>query len=171
GMWIGGDRDGNPFVTAETLKLSATLQSEVILNYYIEKVDNLYRSFSLSSRLTEVSDTVAEMAKHSPDTSVYRENEPYRRAFSYIQSKLIQTLLFFKEGNFSKERVAKRLSENVRLGSASTGEVELILCMTVSAKVFKLSHNKLPNFMKQLKHSMMIFWQLKIHFSKMMILS
>ena len=123
GMWIGGDRDGNPFVTAETLKLSATLQSEVILNYYIEKVDNLYRSFSLSSRLTEVSDTVAEMAKHSPDTSVYRENEPYRRAFSYIQSKLIQTLLFFKEGNFSKERVAKRLSENVRLGSASTGEV------------------------------------------------
>ena len=123
GMWIGGDRDGNPFVTAETLKLSATLQSEVILNYYIEKVDNLYRSFSLSSRLTEVSDTVAEMAKHSPDTSVYRENEPYRRAFSYIQSKLIQTLLFFKEGNFNKERVAKRLSENVRLGSASTGEV------------------------------------------------
>ena len=74
GMWIGGDRDGNPFVTAETLKLSATLQSEVILNYYIEKVDNLYRSFSLSSRLTEVSETVAEMAKLSPDTSVYREN-------------------------------------------------------------------------------------------------
>ena len=123
GMWIGGDRDGNPFVTAETLKLSATLQSEVILNYYIEKVDNLYRSFSLSSRLTEVSETVAEMAKLSPDTSVYRENEPYRRAFSYIQSKLIQTFLFFKEGNFSKERVAKRLSENVRLGSVSTGEV------------------------------------------------
>ena len=41
GMWIGGDRDGNPFVTAETLKLSATVQSEVIPNYYIEKVDNL----------------------------------------------------------------------------------------------------------------------------------
>lgn len=123
GMWIGGDRDGNPFVTAETLKLSATVQSEVILNYYIEKVDNLYRSFSLSSRLTEVSETVAEMAKLSPDTSVYRENEPYRRAFSYIQSKLIQTFLFFKEGNFSKERVAKRLSEKVRLGSVSTGEV------------------------------------------------
>ena len=36
-------------------------------------------------------------------------------------SALIQTLLFFKEGNFTKESVAKRLSENVRLGSASTG--------------------------------------------------
>lgn len=40
GMWIGGDRDGNPFVTAETLKRSATIQSEVILNYYIEKFLN-----------------------------------------------------------------------------------------------------------------------------------
>ena len=36
---------------------------------------------------------------------------------------MIQTLLFFKAGNFSNERAAKRLSENVRLGSVSTGEV------------------------------------------------
>ncbi|MCW1009189.1 phosphoenolpyruvate carboxylase, partial [Streptococcus anginosus] len=43
GMWIGGDRDGNPYVTAETLLRSATTQSEVILNYYIEKVHKLYR--------------------------------------------------------------------------------------------------------------------------------
>ncbi|MCG4734947.1 phosphoenolpyruvate carboxylase, partial [Casaltella massiliensis] len=50
--WMGGDRDGNPFVTADTLRLSATLQSEVILNYYIEKLTSLYRSFSLSSTLT-----------------------------------------------------------------------------------------------------------------------
>ena len=123
GMWIGGDRDGNPFVTAETLKLSATVQSEVILNYYIEKMDNLYRSFSLSSRLTDISEAVAAMANQSPDTSIFRENEPYRRAFSYIQSKLIQTLLFFKEGNFSKESIAKRVSKNVRVDSVSTGEV------------------------------------------------
>ena len=53
GMWIGGDRDGNPFVTAETLKLSATVQSEVILNYYIDKVYTLYRNFSLSTNLSK----------------------------------------------------------------------------------------------------------------------
>ena len=51
GMWIGGDQDGNPFVTAETLKRSATIQSEVILNYYIEKISKLYRHFSLSTSL------------------------------------------------------------------------------------------------------------------------
>ena len=103
GMWIGGDRDGNPFVTAETLKLSATLQSEVILNYYIDKVYTLYRTFSLSTNLSETSQAVAEMAALSTDKSVYRENEPYRRAFHYIQSKLIQTLLYLKEGNFSSD--------------------------------------------------------------------
>ena len=108
GMWIGGDRDGNPFVTAETLKLSATLQSEVILNYYIEKVDNLYRSFSLSSRLTEVSRYSSRDGETFYQIHLFIvKNEPYRRAFSYIQSKLIQTLLFLKKGNFNKERVAK----------------------------------------------------------------
>ncbi|MDO4667483.1 MAG: phosphoenolpyruvate carboxylase [Streptococcus sp.] len=101
GMWIGGDRDGNPFVTAETLKLSATAQSEVILNYYIDKIYTLYRTFSLSTNLTETSQEVAELASLSNDKSIYRENEPYRRAFHYIQSKLVQTLLYLKEGDLA----------------------------------------------------------------------
>ena len=46
GMWIGGDRDGNPFVTADTLKQSAMTQCEVIMNYYDEKIYQLYREFS-----------------------------------------------------------------------------------------------------------------------------
>ena len=37
------------------------------------------------------------MAAQSSDTSVFREKEPYRRAFHFIQSKLIQTLLNLKE--------------------------------------------------------------------------
>ena len=96
GMWIGGDRDGNPFVTAETLKRSATIQSEVILNYYIQKISSLYRNFSLSTNLSKTSQAVEEMAARSSDTSVFREKEPYRRAFHYIQSKLVQTLLNIK---------------------------------------------------------------------------
>lgn len=127
GMWIGGDRDGNPFVTAETLKLSATLQSEVILNYYIDKVYTLYRTFSLSTNLSETSQAVAEMAALSTDKSVYRENEPYRRAFHYIQSKLIQTLLYLKEGNFSSDgqrltdRAEEKLSAKANLSVSNKG--------------------------------------------------
>lgn len=102
GMWIGGDRDGNPYVTAETLRMSATVQSEVILNYYIEKLTTLYRTFSLSTTLCQASDAVKEMAEHSNDTSVYRENEPYRKAFNYIQSKVIQTLIELKTDGIPK---------------------------------------------------------------------
>ncbi|MGT2887586.1 phosphoenolpyruvate carboxylase [Streptococcus didelphis] len=88
GMWIGGDRDGNPFVSHETLKLSANIQSQVILKYYLEKIEKLYRSFSLSASLVEISPELAELASLSEDKSIYRENEPYRKAFHYIQKRL-----------------------------------------------------------------------------------
>ena len=91
GMWIGGDRDGNPFVTAETLKQSAMTQCEVIMNYYDEKVYQLYREFSLSSSIVNVSKQVREMARQSKDNSIYREKEPYRRALFDIQSKIQAT--------------------------------------------------------------------------------
>ena len=136
GMWIGGDRDGNPFVTAETLKLSATLQSEVILNYYIDKVHTLYRTFSLSTNLSETSQAVAEMAALSTDKSVYRENEPYRRAFHYIQSKLIQTLLYLKEGNFSNE------------GQRLTDRAEKTLSAKTTPSVSNKGREIIPNYIQ-----------------------
>lgn len=97
GMWIGGDRDGNPFVTAETLKQSAMTQCEVIMNYYDEKVYQLYREFSLSSSIVNVSKQVREMARQSKDNSIYREKEPYRRALFDIQSKIQATKTYLIE--------------------------------------------------------------------------
>ena len=91
GMWIGGDRDGNPFVTAETLKLSAMKQCELITTYYIEKLNSLYRTFSMSSHVTKGSKKLEELANRSSDTSEYREKELYRRALSYIKEKLENT--------------------------------------------------------------------------------
>lgn len=91
GMWIGGDRDGNPFVTADTLKQSAMTQCEVIMNYYDEKIYQLYREFSLSTSIVNVSKQVREMARQSKDNSIYREKELYRRALFDIQSKIQAT--------------------------------------------------------------------------------
>ena len=91
GMWIGGDRDGNPFVTAETLNLSAMKQCELITTYYIEKLNSLYRTFSMSSHVTKGSKELEELANLSSDTSEYREKELYRRAISYIKEKLENT--------------------------------------------------------------------------------
>ena len=154
GMWIGGDRDGNPFVTAETLKLSATLQSEVILNYYIDKVYTLYRTFSLSTNLSETSQAVAEMAALSTDKSVYRENEPYRRAFHYIQSKLIQTLLYLKEGNFSSDdqrltdRAEEKFSAKANLSVSNKGR-EIIpnyIQSRISETLTELKKEETPSY-------------------------
>ena len=91
GMWIGGDRDGNPFVTAETLNLSAMKQCELITTYYIEKLNSLYRTFSMSSHVTKGSKELVELANRSSDTSEYREKELYRKAISYIKEKLENT--------------------------------------------------------------------------------
>lgn len=91
GMWIGGDRDGNPYVTAETLRLSGTIQSQVIFDYYVKKLNELYRSISMSTYYIQPTPEVAKLAKLSGDNSVFRENEPYRKAFYYIESRLAHT--------------------------------------------------------------------------------
>ena len=106
GMWIGGDRDGNPFVTAETLNKSALTQCEVIMNYYDEKIYNLYREFSLSTSIVNVSDKVREMALKSQDNSIYREKELYRRALFDIQSKMQATKAYLIEDKDLQPRYA-----------------------------------------------------------------
>ncbi|ODS91346.1 MAG: phosphoenolpyruvate carboxylase [Comamonas sp. SCN 65-56] len=91
GQWIGGDRDGNPNVTAETLRLALRRQAEVALRHHLGEVHALGRELSLSSGLVEVSSAVAALADCSQDNSVHRSDEPYRRALSGIYARLAAT--------------------------------------------------------------------------------
>ena len=102
--WMGGDRDGNPFVTAETLNLSAMKQCELITTYYIEKLNSLYRTFSMSSHVTKGSKELEELANRSRDTSEYREKELYRRALSYIKDKLENTREYLLQDKEAEEK-------------------------------------------------------------------
>lgn len=88
GMWIGGDRDGNPYVTAETLRLTASIQSQVILDYYLSSLDQLYRRYSFSSDLVAVTPELAALAEESEDYSIFRQKEPYRKALNTIKNRL-----------------------------------------------------------------------------------
>ena len=88
GMWIGGDRDGNPYVTAETLRLTASIQSQVILDYYLSSLDQLYRRYSFSSDLVAVTPELAVLAEESEDYSIFRQKEPYRKALNTIKNRL-----------------------------------------------------------------------------------
>jgi phosphoenolpyruvate carboxylase len=84
GSWIGGDRDGNPFVTAEVLRQALGTQSERALKFYLDEVHLLGGELSLDTRLVTVSDELKDLAERSPDRSPQRRNEPYRLAVSGI---------------------------------------------------------------------------------------
>jgi len=91
GSWIGGDRDGNPNVNATTLERALDRQSGVALQYYLEEVHLLGAELSVSSVLATVSDALQALADQSPDRSVHREGEPYRRALVGVYARLAAT--------------------------------------------------------------------------------
>ncbi len=91
GSWIGGDRDGNPFVTHKVMLDAAKRHSATALDYYLAETNVLGKRLSLSSRLVEVSPALAEFAALSPDTAASREDEPYRRALLAVYARLVAT--------------------------------------------------------------------------------
>jgi phosphoenolpyruvate carboxylase len=91
GSWIGGDRDGNPFVTESVLRAALRVQSGRALRYYLEELALLGGELSLDSRLVQVTDALAELAARSPDREIYRQDEPYRRAITGIYARLAAT--------------------------------------------------------------------------------
>ncbi|MBN3850837.1 phosphoenolpyruvate carboxylase [Paraburkholderia sp. Ac-20342] len=88
GSWIGGDRDGNPNVTADTLENAITRQAAVIFEHYMEQVHKLGAELSVSNLLAGASDALKELAAISPDQSPHRTDEPYRRALIGMYTRL-----------------------------------------------------------------------------------
>ena len=91
GSWIGGDRDGNPFVTAEVMRGTLRLQSSRVLRFYLEELHALGAELSLAAHLADVSKDLRALAERSPDTSPHRSGEPYRLAVSGIYARLTAT--------------------------------------------------------------------------------
>ena len=91
GTWVGGDRDGNPYVTAHTLEKTIKMAATVLISSYIEKLQKMYREFSMSEDLIKVSTAVKELVEKSHDFSIHRQKEPYRKAISYIRDRVIAT--------------------------------------------------------------------------------
>ena len=92
GNWIGGDRDGNPNVSAATLRMAFARQSETALSFYLAEVHELGAELSISAALAAVTPEMRDLAARSPDHSVHREDEPYRRALIGVYARLAATL-------------------------------------------------------------------------------
>jgi phosphoenolpyruvate carboxylase len=88
GSWVGGDRDGNPFVTAEMLEYALRRQSEMAFDHYFTEVHCLGAELPLSRLLTRITPELDALAARSPDRSEHRRDEPYRRALTGIYARL-----------------------------------------------------------------------------------
>ncbi len=91
GSWIGGDRDGNPYVDADTLRYAMHAQSGVALEHYLDVVHRLGAELSLSTRLVTPSDALLALAAAASDASPHRQDEPYRQALVGIYARLAAT--------------------------------------------------------------------------------
>ena len=99
GSWVGGDRDGNPFVTAEVTRAALAAQYEHGLRNVIAAIESLAAELSTSSRITQVNDELlASIAADREDLpEVYERfgdlnaEEPYRLKIAYIHQRLVNT--------------------------------------------------------------------------------
>jgi phosphoenolpyruvate carboxylase len=91
GSWIGGDRDGNPFVTADALRRATTRQAETALVHHLDELQALGAELSMSDRLITPTPELYRLAEESRDDSKFRADEPYRRALIGIYARVAAT--------------------------------------------------------------------------------
>jgi phosphoenolpyruvate carboxylase len=92
GSWIGGDRDGNPFVTAETLDAAIRRQSICAFEHYLFEVHRLGAELPMSTRLVRPTAKLLALAAAAGDASVHRQDEPYRQALVGVYARLAATM-------------------------------------------------------------------------------
>ncbi len=91
GSWVGGDRDGNPFVTAQVMHQAMARQSQAVLRMYLDAVHAIGAELSLSARLAPVTPALAALALAAHDPSQQRADEPYRQALTGVYARLAAT--------------------------------------------------------------------------------
>ncbi|MET0273466.1 MAG: phosphoenolpyruvate carboxylase, partial [Phenylobacterium sp.] len=91
GSWVGGDRDGNPFVTAQVMRQAMARQSRAALKAYLDDIHALGAELSLSARLAQVTPELTALADLAHDPSAQRADEPYRQALTGIYARLAAT--------------------------------------------------------------------------------
>ena len=106
GQWIGGDRDGNPNVTADTLRLALKSQADMAVRHHLTELHLLGAELSVSAMLTSVTPEMQALAERSPDTNAHRQDEPYRRALTGMYARLAATLTHLTGGEAARHAIA-----------------------------------------------------------------
>lgn len=91
GSWIGGDRDGNPYVTAEVVHRATHRAAATALDKHLHDLATLEQELAMSSRLVTVTPDLDALADAAHDQSPFRGDEPYRRAVRGMRARLTET--------------------------------------------------------------------------------
>ncbi|MCL2417395.1 MAG: phosphoenolpyruvate carboxylase [Bacteroidales bacterium] len=92
GSWIGGDRDGNPFVNADVMNEALAYQVDLAMSFYLSEIKQLFEGLPLTSnRISGITPELQKLGELSPETDVHRADEPYRLALATIRERLRAT--------------------------------------------------------------------------------
>jgi phosphoenolpyruvate carboxylase len=152
GSWIGGDRDGNPFVTAEVLEAAMRAQSRKAIGYLLEQLHQLGAELSTTTSLIEVPDVeLMRLAEQSPDRSPHRLDEPYRRAIAGFYARLAATALALD--GLEAPRHAVGAAEPYASAAEFGADLDVLHRSLISHKCGLLGRGRL----RRLRHAVAIF--------------
>lgn len=127
GSWVGGDRDGNPFVSASSLEYAVRRFAGIVFDHYLEQLHLLGRELSLSDDFVPVSKTLIALSAKGSPPSPHKADEPYRRAITHIQARLTATRRAFlgppaAAGGEQPYESAQRFAYDLTIIANSLGE-------------------------------------------------
>ncbi len=116
GSWIGGDRDGNPFVTSDVTCQAVYMHAETVITEYIERTKDLSKYLTHSIQHVDLSKDFLDSLSIDDELSkeVFKDNsqdfikEPYRRKLKFIEFRLSESLKIVsdhKNKNLGQKRV------------------------------------------------------------------
>jgi phosphoenolpyruvate carboxylase len=146
GSWVGGDRDGNPFVTAAVMRQAMARQSRAVLNAYLEDVHSLGAELSLSGRLTEVTPELQALADAAQDTSAHRADEPYRQALTGIYARLAASYPLLTGG--APARTATTALPAYATPDELRADLEIVQASLVAKHGAAFAHGPLPDLIR-----------------------
>ena len=152
GSWIGGDRDGNPFVTAEVLNSAMRAQSRKAISHLLEQLHLLGAELSTTTSLISVPDVeLMRLAEQSPDRSPHRLDEPYRRAIAGFYARLAATAL--QLDNLEAPRHAVAQAEPYATAAEFAADLDVLHRALISHHCGLLGRGRL----RRLRHAVAIF--------------
>jgi len=146
GSWVGGDRDGNPFVTAQVLRQAMARQSQAALKLYLEDVHALGAELSMSARLAAVTPELQALADAAHDPSAQRADEPYRQALTGIYARLAATYQALT--GEAAPRAPAAPAGPYDSPDALKGDLEVVLASLVAKHGVGFSRGPLPDLIR-----------------------